>query len=116
MPYNSNPPTSGPHYVNPVPAGFYPQQLPDENLVHNLEHGHIWLSYRDQLDKDAIDLLSSIQRDNPQWVVVTYRPEDNNRVAAAAWQRLLVLNDLDEAQLRAFVQRYHNHAPESIPG
>ena len=33
-PYNSDPPTSGWHYDEPVKAGFYENSLPDEQLVH----------------------------------------------------------------------------------
>lgn len=43
--YNSNPPTSGPHYVNWVKAGFYDSTWDDRNLVHSLEHGYIIISY-----------------------------------------------------------------------
>ena len=44
-PYNSDPPTSGPHYAQPAQAGFYDEALPDEQLVHNLEHGYIVIWY-----------------------------------------------------------------------
>jgi hypothetical protein len=115
-PYNSNPPTSGPHYASPARAGMYEQILPDENVVHNLEHGHVWLSYRDAGDSEAIDLLRRLQASEPLWVIVTHRPDNDTRVAAAAWTRLLTLDDLDQDQLAAFVERHHNNAPESIPG
>lgn len=44
-PYNSNPPTSGPHYENPVSAGVYESEYPDEALIHSLEHGYVIVSY-----------------------------------------------------------------------
>lgn len=115
-PYNSNPPTSGWHYADPADVGVYPTALQDEQLVHNLEHGHVWLSYRDADDQAAIDLLSQIQRAYPRHVIVTYRPQNDTRVAAAAWGRLLTLDELDADQLYAFVQRYRAQAPENIPG
>jgi hypothetical protein len=40
-PYNTGPPTFGPHYVPPASAGFYDQALPDETLVRSLEHGYV---------------------------------------------------------------------------
>jgi hypothetical protein len=43
-PYNTDPPTSGPH-AGTVRAGFYDEALPDENLVHNLEHGYVIIGY-----------------------------------------------------------------------
>jgi hypothetical protein len=114
--YNSNPPTSGPHYASPLQTNVYNQELPDEYVVHNLEHGHIWLSYRDMSDTEVINLLTQLQHENPAWVIVSYRPEDPSRLVAAAWQHLLTLDAPDAAQLRAFIQRYRDQAPESIPG
>jgi hypothetical protein len=37
-------------------------------------------------------------------------------VAAAAWTRLLSLDELDVAQLEAFIIRHSDNAPESIMG
>lgn len=115
VPYNSNPPTSGPH-ADPIPLGIYTNTYPDENMIHNLEHGHIWLSYRDASDTEAIQLLSSLQRKYSSIVVVTPRSDNPSRVAAAAWTRLLLLDELDSDQLEAFINRWHNQAPESVPG
>ncbi len=114
--YNSNPPTSGPHYATPIRAGIYHQVVPDELLVHNLEHGHIWMTYRDPEDTEAIEALTRIQNAFPQWSVVTHRPDNDDRIAAAAWGRLLTLEEPDEDQLLAFITRHRNRAPESIPG
>lgn len=114
--YNSNPPTSGPHYASPLRAGIYHQPPPDENLVHNLEHGHIWLSYRDADDTETIDLITAIQSDFPNWVVVSYRPQNDDRLVAASWGRLLPLEEPDQDAILAFITRHRNRAPESIPG
>ncbi len=43
--YNSNPPTSGPHYEVWTTANIYDNPLDDRNLVHSLEHGYIIMSY-----------------------------------------------------------------------
>ena len=43
--YNSNPPTSGPHYAQWEKPGIYNRVLQDGNLVHSLEHGYIVISY-----------------------------------------------------------------------
>jgi hypothetical protein len=116
-PYNSNPPTSGPHNQQWVsPLQVYTQVWPDDMLIHNLEHGHIWLSYRDADDSDAIALLTALQRKYSDRVVVSYRPENPSRIAAAAWTRLLSLEELDAEQIEAFIVRYNDQAPESILG
>ncbi|MBI2268583.1 MAG: DUF3105 domain-containing protein [Candidatus Blackburnbacteria bacterium] len=43
--YNSNPPTSGPHYEEWTKAGVYDKQFSDGHLVHSLEHGYVVISY-----------------------------------------------------------------------
>ena len=43
--YNSNPPTSGPHYAQWEKPGIYDRVLEDGKLIHSLEHGYIIISY-----------------------------------------------------------------------
>jgi hypothetical protein len=112
--YNSNPPTSGWHYANPANIAFYSSQLPDEQLVHNLEHGQIWISYRDADDQEAIDALRAVQATQPGAVIVTHRPENPSRIAVASWGRLLLLDEPDTEQMYAYITRYKNHAPEPL--
>ncbi len=113
--YNSNPPTSGAHSAS-IKTDIYYRQFDDEALVHNLEHGHIWYSYRDADDEETIAILSELQSQNPRFVVVTHRPQNDSRIAAAAWGRLLILEEPDSEQLRAFSIRYANNAPENVAG
>ena len=44
--YRTNPPSSGAHYRSSARWGVYDKALPDETLVHNLEHGGVWISYK----------------------------------------------------------------------
>lgn len=43
--YNSNPPTSGPHYEEWMKPGIYNQVFDDRGVVHSLEHGYVIISY-----------------------------------------------------------------------
>ncbi len=43
--YNSNPPTSGPHYAEWEKPGIYDRVIEDGKLIHSLEHGYIIISY-----------------------------------------------------------------------
>ena len=114
--YNSDPPTSGDHYAAPVRAGFYEQRLPDAYLIHNLEHGQIWLSWRDLGDHEVVETFRRLHEKFPEWVVVSYRPENEQRLVAAAWGRLLPLDAPGSEALTAFIMRHHDRAPESVPG
>lgn len=113
--YNSNPPTSGPHYANPAPARFYDKELPDEQLVHNLEHGNIWIAYRPSLSSEIIDDLKDFSGGN---VIVAPRSKNDTDIAITAWGRLDKFNfetsGIDRQRIKDFISRYQNKGPESI--
>ena len=116
--YNSNPPTSGPHAPSWVrPLGVYTEVIADIFMIHNLEHGHVWLSYRDADDQEALDALIPLQEANPRWVILTHRPENDTRIAVASWTRLLLLDEeeIDTDAIEAFISNYRDNAPESVP-
>ena len=52
--YNSNPPTSGPHYGQAPSWGFYSEPIDDESALHAVEHGGVWVSYK-ELSEPEID-------------------------------------------------------------
>lgn len=43
--YNSNPPTSGPHFALWLKPGVYDRVVSDGYLIHSLEHGYVVISY-----------------------------------------------------------------------
>jgi len=112
--YNSNPPTSGWHWPEPAAWGSYPNQLPDEQLVHNLEHGGIWLSYRDPTNQDIINQLLDIASKYPSHIIVEPRPQDDSPVAVAAWGHLLNMDTVNYDVIYAFIRRYRKHGPENV--
>lgn len=52
--YNSNPPTSGSHYVDWIRPGVYSHPEDDKYLIHSLEHGYIIMSYNCDFKKSLI--------------------------------------------------------------
>ncbi len=113
--YNSNPPTSGPHYPTWSDWGAHDEQIADEFLVHNLEHGGIWISYKNPEDKELIGKLKSIVSEYSLKVILTPRPENDAPIAVAAWGRLLKLESFDERELRDFIGAFINRGPEQVP-
>jgi uncharacterized protein DUF3105 len=115
-PYNSNPPTNGWHYPVWADWGIYTSILPDEQVIHNLEHGGVWISYRDSSDTQLISQLQTLVSNDPDRIIMTYRPQDDSAIALAAWGVLLKLDQFDADAIIAFIQNYRYHAPENIPG
>jgi len=117
-PYNSDPPTSGPHYVQPAEAGFYDEALTDEQLVHNLEHGYVVIWYNCvKLDESACNDLKAnikpvINDVNGIKVIASPRDSIDVPVAMTSWGRLLKMETFDAVQARAFYKTNLNKSPE----
>jgi hypothetical protein len=85
-PYNSSPPTNGPHYANPAQASFYSSPLPPEQLVHNLEHGQIVIWYAPDAPDAVKEDIEQIVRDQPIATVASpYEGELDGTLALTAW-------------------------------
>lgn len=112
--YNSNPPTSGPHYAEPADWGVYQEELTDENAVHSLEHGGIWISYRPDIDDETKEKLEALGRLYSGSVVVSPRSANDSLIAVASWGRLQKLSSFDEAGITEFIKRNKNKSPEKL--
>ena len=112
--YNSNPPTSGPHYAQEATIAFYKEELPDEQLVHNLEHGNIWIAYRPGVGDEVVRQLGKFAGGN---VIVTARSKNDTDIGFAAWGRLDKFDvrdsKLNTQRIRDFILRYENRGPEN---
>ncbi len=113
QPYNSNPPTSGPHYAQAANWGVYSNPLEDEQAVHNLEHGGIWISYKD-IDEETKTLLENIAKANRGSVIMSPRPNNDSKIAIASWTRLEKLESYDEAKILEFIRANKNKSPEPL--
>ncbi|MEQ1786104.1 MAG: DUF3105 domain-containing protein, partial [Acidimicrobiales bacterium] len=99
-----------------VNCGFYDEAVPDEHIVHDLEHGAVWLAYADDLSADDVGLLRELSRGNEKIVAAPYPdlPADV-AVVATAWARQLRVESADDARVEAFVEQYvdGDQAPEA---
>lgn len=113
--YNSDPPTGGWHYDSPSQTGIYDKELSDEQLIHNLEHGHIWIAYRPDLDAETIEKLADLAKSYGSKIIMTPRAKNSAPIALAAWEYLLKLDNFDEGQIIGFIKSYRGKGPENIP-
>jgi hypothetical protein len=117
--YQSNPPTSGNHWPVPLRPGIYDTQKPDEAIVHSLEHGRVWVSYKPSVSstvqKELYDIVSGQFA-----VILTPRSGNDTDIALAAWDRVDTFDlsqdgSLDAKRVRDFILRYKNKGPEYVP-
>jgi len=123
-PYNSDPPTSGPHYAQPAEAGFYEEALPDEQLVHNLEHGYvvIWYnctgleetaceSFKEKI-RGVMNQAGGVGISSSTKLIAVPRLSLPGTIAATTWGRLYQPETFDPDELLVFIKEFRNKAPE----
>jgi hypothetical protein len=116
--YTSNPPASGAHYADAPRWGSYDQPLPDELLIHGLEHGGIVIGYNcAEACPELAAQLKALVSEYPAKVVLAPRPNKDNpyRITATAWRWLDGFNDFDAARIRAFIAAHKDKGPELVP-
>lgn len=115
--YNSNPPTGGWHYGETTKDGVHTEEVADEYLIHNLEHGNVWIAYHPRIPKEVKEQLEEFA-DEPR-LVVTPRSANEHDVALVSWGHLDAFNldgkILDVQRVRDFIKRYRNKGPEKVP-
>jgi len=107
IPYNSDPPTSGPHAGNLAPWGVHYQPIPDELQVHNLEDKGIVIQYSCSPDcPDLARKLETIVRRYREYVLLAPRPGMDRRIALTAWGKIDKFDEFDEARIVRFIRRF----------
>ncbi|MEE2700732.1 MAG: DUF3105 domain-containing protein [Chloroflexota bacterium] len=107
--YNTTPPTSGDHWSAPSQCGFYTTQVNDEAIVHNLEHGHVILSYHlpDEADVDKLRQIHEGLAGSSNWLITRPYPAlSEGEVALAAWGVLDKFDVIDEERIELFFETY----------
>lgn len=125
-PYNTDPPTSGPHYAESLDAGFYEQRdvdamtpYPVGYLVHNLEHGYIifWYNCAALPDESACDPLKKeikgvMDRFDGVKLIAFPWESISEPIVLTSWGRMLRMSTFDPDAAAEFVDRNRNRAPE----
>ena len=113
-PYNSEPPTSGPHLPYVAPWGIHTEPIPRQLQVHNLEDGGVMVQYNcPDACPDLVAKLKAIVSGYDHQVILAPYPGMKTRIALTAWTRLDAFDELDERRVRRFITAYRgiDHHP-----
>lgn len=111
--YAQNPPAGGVHDPTWQNCGFYAAPVRNENAVHSLEHGTVWITYQPDLAQDQIDILRNLA-ESQSYILVSPMAGIPSPVVASAWGRQLQLESADDPRLDQFVRSFRlgTNAPE----
>jgi len=113
-PYNSDPPTSGPHLPYIAPWGIHTEPIPRQLQVHNLEDGGVMVQYNcPDACPDLVAKLRAIVSGYDRQVILAPYPGMKTRLALTAWKRLDAFDEFDERRIRRFITAYRgiDHHP-----
>jgi hypothetical protein len=114
--YNSDPPTSGPHFEVPAETGFYTTPVEPQTLVHNLEHGQVVIWYSPDAEQRVVDQLEFLTSQEPLATVAT--PYENVPEGSAfvltAWRHSQACDLPSQEVFDAFRRRLQGQGPEPI--
>jgi len=116
-PYNSNPPSNGPHYTDPAECKIYDEEIFDERAIHSLEHGAVWISYKGKDDSQLrADLENIVKEEGGTKILLSPRSKNDSKIALVSWGRILKLDTFDRAQIVDYIKLYRNGpaAPEPL--
>lgn len=102
--YPQTPPAGGEHSAAWLNCGVYTEPVPNENAVHALEHGAIWVTYDASISKDDLDML---RLQVPSTFVVLSPAEDlPSPIVLSAWNAQLQLESASDERIPAFFEEY----------
>ena len=110
--YEQTPPAGGEHAADWLNCGTYAAPVPNENAVHSMEHGAVWITYRPDLPTAEVAKLKNAMPDS--FGLLSPYPGIASPVVASAWGRQLPLESPDDPRLGEFVRAFRlgEQAPE----
>lgn len=113
--YGPVPPVGGKHADLPQNCGVYTQPVQNENAVHSLEHGAVWITYQPDLPVAELQSLQALTRASGYRLLSPY-PGIDSPIILSAWGYQLKLKHADDPRLVKFLQKYENSPLSPEPG
>ncbi|MFE6974921.1 DUF3105 domain-containing protein [Streptomyces sp. NPDC057682] len=115
--YPMNPPVGGDH--NPVwmncDADVYSKEIPNENAVHSLEHGAVWVTYTSKADADDVKALEK-KVSATSYSLMSPLEDQGSPLMLSAWGKQLAVKSASDPRVAQFFTKYVQGAQTPEPG
>lgn len=101
--YPQTPPAGGAHAPVWLECGVYDVPVRDENAVHDLEHGTVWITHDPDLSDRDLQVLAAQLPDNG---IMSPREGLPSPVVVTVWGAQIALDDARDDRLRLFLAEY----------
>ena len=113
--YPQTPPVGVKHNSAWLNCGVYTKPVLNENAVHSLEHGAVWVTYNPKLvsGKNLKALQALIPR---TYAILSPYPGINSPIVLSAWGAQLKLLKSSDPRFKAFMNLYRQSPQAPEPG
>jgi hypothetical protein len=103
--YVTNPPVGGAHNVQwqNCMGDVYPEPIANEHAVHSLEHGAVWVTYKQGLAADQVNTLKSKVEGKDYMLMSPVANLDKN-ISLQAWGYQLKLDNANDKRIDEFIK------------
>ena len=111
--YEQSPPAGGPHSYRWLTCAVYEEPVRDENAVHSMEHGAVWVTYDpEQVSDEDVQKLKSMTPDT--YAILSPYEGMDTPITMSAWNAQLKLDSVDDERVTDFFTNYwrSNQVPE----
>jgi hypothetical protein len=115
--YPMQPPVGGDHHQAWMTCDgtVYTRAIPNENAVHSLEHGAVWVTYND--GAAAADVKSLADRvDRTPYTLMSPVGTQPGTITLSAWGRQLTVEKASDARVEQFLVKYVQGPQTPEPG
>lgn len=103
--YDQSPPVGGPHNPAWLNCGVYDEEQQNENVVHTLEHGAVWIAYDPAATTDdEIAALVALAPDT--YTVISPYDGLGEAMAISAWGAQLRFTEADDPAVTDFLTEF----------
>lgn len=113
--YDELVPPGGDHNSIWLNCGVYREPVPEENAVHSLEHGVVWITYPPDLDAGSVETLEGIGRERRK-VIVSPVPGQVSPIMLTSWGWQLELSDPADPRIDQYLREFEGTARAPEPG
>jgi hypothetical protein len=113
--YEQNPPAGGEHNSVWQNCGVYEEPIRNETAIHSLEHGAVWITYRQSLPDGQVQQLRDLAQ-GESYVLVSPVEGLPSPVVASAWGEQLKVDEASDERLEQFTNVFQQGPQTPEPG
>ena len=127
--WNTDPPTSGPHFGETLLYGAYDEPIQLARVLHNLEHGAVTIFYGKDVPAATVEQLRAFYNDHEAGTILAPYEKLGDEIALGAWVSPGLesaksergsgvqarCTSFDEDAYSAFLDAFQFRGPERLP-